>query len=448
MTPAAMAQAGACEDDTTKCYGLGAYAIDDLKDASFEVLSTPSPLGVPRLEQQTPSSHICDIYITSCHIVIFLLSFVQGCSLDASWIEIVRDAETGRYATGGLGKRMVLDEYEVWLCDRHDPCVRGWDGCMRALGSDAEAAVAQCASEFGPQLDEIGAYLDSGALYAKDALERMCDLMGQYFRCFPAACCDYQVEALFNSTDNPFAYSGYPCEVQCANDWMCYTYNENYKQFEPLSLNSRLQLVKDISNASNVSVSNNHPVESWSNFDGSTRRSKNPGGVGKVTSDASLPRLSSVVRDLASTLRASVADMATSHEALRAERAVKSRAPDVRETRGGSAGPTHGLKTIFDAGKNSAAFWSPWQRFDLDAIKGAVKSVSSSSFSPRSFSRRSLDTSPLARHGEQVSVKVENRRILKLRMLHEQGLITKDEMTRGIEVVISSIAAADINDAE
>ena len=58
---------------------------------------------------------------------------MQGCSVDASWLEIVRSPETGRYSTGGLGKRMVLDEYEVWLCDRHDACVRGMGGCMMAM---------------------------------------------------------------------------------------------------------------------------------------------------------------------------------------------------------------------------------------------------------------------------------------------------------------------------
>ena len=60
---AGLKQVGACAD--TDCVGAGAYTIDDLKDASFEVLSTPTPLGVPRLEQQTPSSHIISHHVIS-----------------------------------------------------------------------------------------------------------------------------------------------------------------------------------------------------------------------------------------------------------------------------------------------------------------------------------------------------------------------------------------------
>jgi len=39
----------------------------------------------------------------------------QGCSLPASWREISQ--EERRYETGGLGRLMIEDEYEVWLCD-------------------------------------------------------------------------------------------------------------------------------------------------------------------------------------------------------------------------------------------------------------------------------------------------------------------------------------------
>ena len=144
--------------------------------------------------------------------------------------------------------------------------------------------------------------------------------------------------------------------------------------------------------------------------------------MGRVTSDASLLRLSAAARGLASTMRASVdewSDMAMGREALRAERAVKSRSPDMGQTRGGFARPAFDLKTIFDTGKNSAAFHR--------AIKDGADN--------------------LRDNGGQVSVDVEKRRILKLRMLHEEGLITKDEMTRGIDAVISSITTG-INDAE
>ena len=202
---------------------------------------------------------------------------MQGCSVDASWLEIVRSPETGRYSTGGLGKRMVLDEYEVWLCDRHDPCVRGMRGCV--MGTDQ--AFYQCSSEFGPQLEETSSLMYSGALNAFDGLERLCDVVGQYHRCLPAACCEASVKALRNATDNPFALYGYPCEIQCANDWMCYAYNEKYGQFEPLSLNSRLKFVKDVntSTSSNVSVSNIHPVESSAGWSSDPMRYGLPAGT-------------------------------------------------------------------------------------------------------------------------------------------------------------------------
>ena len=75
------------------------------------------------------------------------------------------------------------------------------------------------------------------------------------------------------------------------------------------------------------------------------------------------------------------------------------------------------------------------------SVLNATASIPSSTFA----SPRSLPTCTDA--GGQVSVEVEKQRILKLRMLHEEGLITTDEMTRGIAAVISSITT-DINDAE
>ena len=312
---------------------------------------------------------------------------------------------------------MVPDEYEVWVCDRHDPCIGGLSGCMTAVMTDSDAAsLVQCTSDIATQLEELGFDLesDSGAFYASDALESICDLVQQYTRCLPAACCDFQRASLMNSTIGQiFASHGYSCEAQCGHDWLCYAYNEQYGQFEPLGLNSRLQFVKDNMNSSNVSISHNHQVESWSNFDGTSLRSKLGHGVGRVTSDASQLRLSTAARGLASYMRASVDEW--------------------DGTRGGSTWPTFDLKKNYDTRKISAGFWSSRQLFDL-ASKGAVKAASSSSFSSPSF-RRLLDT------GGQVSVEVEKRRILKLRMLHEEGLITKDEMTRGIDAVISSITA-------
>jgi hypothetical protein len=37
----------------------------------------------------------------------------SGCSLNATWKEIRKES---RYVTGGLGKDMKVNEYEVWVC--------------------------------------------------------------------------------------------------------------------------------------------------------------------------------------------------------------------------------------------------------------------------------------------------------------------------------------------
>ena len=52
---------------------------------------------------------------------------MQNCSLSGSWKEITRDKV--RYSTGGLGK-LINDEYEVWVCDVSDSCVRGRNDMM------------------------------------------------------------------------------------------------------------------------------------------------------------------------------------------------------------------------------------------------------------------------------------------------------------------------------
>jgi len=59
----------------------------------------------------------------------FKNSKFQGCLLEvATWSQIIRDSEyTVRYKTGGLGKLMIQDEYEVWLCDRKDKCLVSQD---------------------------------------------------------------------------------------------------------------------------------------------------------------------------------------------------------------------------------------------------------------------------------------------------------------------------------
>jgi hypothetical protein len=47
----------------------------------------------------------------------------SGCPLNSTWKEIISSRQLGsRYVTGGLGKLMTEDEYEVWLCDTMHTC--------------------------------------------------------------------------------------------------------------------------------------------------------------------------------------------------------------------------------------------------------------------------------------------------------------------------------------
>ena len=46
---------------------------------------------------------------------------VSNCRLELSWKHILSDL---RFRTGGLGKLMVPDVFEVWVCDMMDPCLK------------------------------------------------------------------------------------------------------------------------------------------------------------------------------------------------------------------------------------------------------------------------------------------------------------------------------------
>jgi len=52
---------------------------------------------------------------------------LSACSLDESWFvskfELGQGDFKNRFRTGGLGKIMVPDQFEVWVCDRFDACV-------------------------------------------------------------------------------------------------------------------------------------------------------------------------------------------------------------------------------------------------------------------------------------------------------------------------------------
>ena len=57
---------------------------------------------------------------------------VVHCSLDLSWRQLVDAMALGspRWTTGGLGSLMVTDQWEVWLCDQHAPCLPDGDACV------------------------------------------------------------------------------------------------------------------------------------------------------------------------------------------------------------------------------------------------------------------------------------------------------------------------------
>jgi len=53
---------------------------------------------------------------------------LSSCMLHATWQDMIESAEwETRFATGGLGKLMVPDLYEVWLCDSKHECAAPGD---------------------------------------------------------------------------------------------------------------------------------------------------------------------------------------------------------------------------------------------------------------------------------------------------------------------------------
>ena len=48
---------------------------------------------------------------------------LSACRQEKSWGQLSRSVEWGtRYFTGGLGKLMMKDQYEVWICAKGDSC--------------------------------------------------------------------------------------------------------------------------------------------------------------------------------------------------------------------------------------------------------------------------------------------------------------------------------------
>ena len=64
---------------------------------------------------------------------------VAHCAVEEGWHQILNHWKTmplgDRFTTGGLGKLMVIDEFEVWLCDKQAPC-------MPANAANAEVCYA------------------------------------------------------------------------------------------------------------------------------------------------------------------------------------------------------------------------------------------------------------------------------------------------------------------
>ena len=51
---------------------------------------------------------------------------VVECSLEETWRQLLDAMNVGdRYSTGGLGRWMIESAYEVWVCDKHSPCMMG-----------------------------------------------------------------------------------------------------------------------------------------------------------------------------------------------------------------------------------------------------------------------------------------------------------------------------------
>jgi rhodanese-related sulfurtransferase len=78
---------------------------------------------VPSAVQPTasyPTGHVCVPEGLRQH------ADVAHCAFDKSWRQIISHWQTmplsDRFTTGGLGKLMAMDEFEVWLCDKQTPC--------------------------------------------------------------------------------------------------------------------------------------------------------------------------------------------------------------------------------------------------------------------------------------------------------------------------------------
>ena len=156
----------------------------------------------------------------------------QRCFMKQTWSDIIRAQNSmnpeiaHRYATGGLGKLMTEGQYETWLCD-------GAHSCAEPTCLFYENEVQKC-------------FMSSG--FNQQSQEDVCSSYAQVYQCLGQQGCCERFNEIFHEI-NQFLNSELNCNIVPAceekeNDMMCYTYNEESQEFEPLDLNSNLNLVK------------------------------------------------------------------------------------------------------------------------------------------------------------------------------------------------------------
>jgi hypothetical protein len=96
------------------------------KNCTFVIL--PSPAYTASLVQPSATPVLTPIFtpaptLSTYSLHTFFDPDLSACRQEKSFTEITRASEWGtRYFTGGLGKLMKVEEYEVWICDKGDPC--------------------------------------------------------------------------------------------------------------------------------------------------------------------------------------------------------------------------------------------------------------------------------------------------------------------------------------
>ena len=184
-------------------------------------------------------------------------TLLQACSISHSWSEmrslglLVSRPAYSRYVTGGLGALMVEDLYEVWLCDREDPC----------LVYSFSVQLSECLQEITVPL----AYERYLQHFFNESLTRenwvatdsdqstICSFVQHALACFSANECEFLSlpQNLGNDWIDQFFYNVTAklagCNPSCGGrnspttletDMMCYVYNEEISKFLPIDISS------------------------------------------------------------------------------------------------------------------------------------------------------------------------------------------------------------------